>query len=124
MWCTRSDNASSPPASSQPHGHFCIVALAHGRRSHYTLWYANVAGSHNSMRSIGYFTGGRAKLYAVRACCTVCNTHAERFCKAIAEWVMFEADLCRYAFKDKLFFQFGHYVNIGVQRNGFPAPVL
>ena len=35
----------------------------------------------------------RTKLYAVRACCTVYNTHAERFCEAMTEWIMFEADL-------------------------------
>ena len=57
------------------------------------MQYANDAGSHNSMQSIEHCTGGHTKLHAVRACCTVCNTHGERSCQAIAEWVMFEADL-------------------------------
>ena len=29
--------------------------------------------------------------HKVRACCIVYNTHAERSCLAMAEWVMFEA---------------------------------
>ena len=45
------------------------------------------------MQSIEHCTGDSTKLYAVRACCTVCNVHAERSCEAMAEWVMFEADL-------------------------------
>ena len=65
------------------------VHVAHAWHLHY----ANDVGSHSSMQSIEHCTGCRTKLYAVRACCTVCNTHDECLCKAMAEWVMFEADL-------------------------------
>ena len=82
--CTRNFTT----ATSQPDWHFCTVPLAHGWRLHY----ANDAGSYNGMQSIEHCTGCRTKLYAVRACCTVYNTHAERSCEAMAEWVTFEAD--------------------------------
>ena len=45
------------------------------------------------MQSLEHCTGARTKMYAVRACCAVCNMHAERSCEAMAAWVMFEADL-------------------------------
>ena len=45
------------------------------------------------MQSIEHCTAGRTKLYAVRACCIVCNMHAKRFSEARAEWMVFEADL-------------------------------
>ena len=35
------------------------------------------------MQSIERCTGGCTTLYAVRACCTVCNMQAERFCEAM-----------------------------------------
>ena len=76
------------------------------------------------MQSIENCTGGRTKPYAVRACCTVCNTHAERSCEAMAEWVMFEADLRNVDSFSSTNFWFGHCVNIGVQQDSFPAPVL
>ena len=76
------------------------------------------------MQSTEHCIGYRTKLYARRACCTGYNTHAERFCSAMAEWVMFEADLWN---GDSLsranFFRFGHCVNIRVQQDSFPAPV-
>ena len=84
----------------------------------------NDAGSHNSMQSIEHCTGDHTKLYAVRACCTVCNTHAERSCEVLAEWVTFEADLWNVDSRSSTnYVWFGHCVNIGVQWDGFPAPV-
>ena len=82
-----------------------------------------VAQQH-SMQSIDYCTGGHTKLYAVRACCTVCNTHGEHSCEAMAEWEMFEADLRNVgSLSSTNFFRFVHCVNIGVQRDCFPGPV-
>ena len=63
----------------------------HGWCSHYK--YANDAGPDNSMQNIEHCTGGRTKLYGVRACCTVCNMHAECSCEEMAEWVILEAGL-------------------------------
>ena len=61
----------------------------------------------------------------MRACCTVSTTDAEPFCESMAELVMFEADLGN---SDSLshahFFRFWHCVNIGVQQDSLPAPVL
>ena len=45
------------------------------------------------MQSIERCTVCCTKLYAVRAGRTVCNMHAERYCEAMAEWVLFEVDL-------------------------------
>ena len=92
-------------------------ALAHG----WCLHYANDAGLHNSMQ---HCTGCCTKLYAVRACCTVCNTHAERSCEGMAEWVMFEADLWNAdSLSSANFFRFRDCITIGVQQDSFPAPV-
>ena len=119
-----SGNASSPPASSQPYWHFCTLAPAHGC-IRITLWHANDSGSHNSMQSIEHCTGCSTKLYAVRECCTVCNTHAERSCSAMAEWMMFKVDIWN---DDSLsranFFRLGNCINTGVQQDSFPAAVL
>ena len=38
-------------------------------------------------------TGGCTILYAMRAYCRVCNTHVQRHCETMAEWVMFDLDL-------------------------------
>ena len=76
------------------------------------------------MQSIEHCTGGRTKLDAVWACCTVCNTHTDRSCEAMAEWVTFEADLPNFdSLSSTNCFRFGHCINIGVQRECFPAPV-
>ena len=53
---------------------------------------ANDAGSHNSMQGI-VCTSCCTKACAVRACCTVCHTHAQCCCEAMAKRVMGEADL-------------------------------
>ena len=45
------------------------------------------------MQGIEHCTRGCTTLYAVRACCTVCNMQAESFCDTMAEWEVFEADL-------------------------------
>ena len=70
-----------------------MATLPRHPQVHNRTEYANVAGSHNNMQSIEHCTGCRTQLFVVRACCTVYNTHAERSCKAMAEWLMFEADV-------------------------------
>ena len=97
-------------------------ALAHSQHLHY----ASIAGAHNcrGMRSTERCTGCCTKLYAVRACCTVCNMQAKRFCEAMAKWVMLGADLWNVdGLSSANYFRFGHCVNIGVQQHSFPAPV-
>ena len=54
---------------------------------------ANYAGSHNIMQGIELCTSCCTKVCAVRACCAVCNTHAECCCEAMAKRVTVEADL-------------------------------
>ena len=94
-----------------PTTHKFTTAPAHGWHLHY----ANGTRSYNGMQSIEYYTGCCTKLYAVRACCTVCNTHAERSCEAMAEWVMLKLIYgMPIACQAPLFFRFGHSVNIGV----------
>ena len=89
--------------------------------------------SHSSMQMMQgrttackeHCTDCRTKLYAAWACCTVCNTHTERSCEAMAECVMFEADLGNVdSLSSTNFFRFGHCVNIEVRQDSFPAPVL
>ena len=76
------------------------------------------------MQSIEHCAGGCTTRYAVRACCTVCNTHFECFGEAVAEWVMFKADLWNVdSLSSATFLLFGHCVRIGVQRDSFPAPL-
>ena len=53
--------------------------------------------------------------------------HAERFCEAMAEWMIFEADLWNgdSVPLTRQFFSFlGHCINGLVQQNSFRAPVL
>ena len=79
---------------------------------------------HHGMQSTEHCTGGRTKLYVLTTCCTVRNTHAERFREAMAEEVIFEADLWDVDSLSRTnTFRFSHWVNIGVQHDGFPAPV-
>ena len=40
------------------------------------------------MQSIEHWTGCCTRLYAERACCIACTSHAERFCGAMAEWCL------------------------------------
>ena len=61
--------------------------------------------------------------YAVQCATGILNT--ERSCEAMAEWVMFEADLWNVnSLSSTNFFRFGHCVDIGVQQDSFPASVL
>ena len=71
---------------------------------------------YKGMQSIEHCIVFRTKLYAVMACCAVDNTHAERFCEAMAERVMIEANLWIGDSLSRANFRFGHCVNIGVQQ--------
>ena len=115
MSSTRYGKASPPPATSQPHWHFCTAVLAHGWR----LYYANDAGSYNGAackaRNTALVAAPNCMHWAwLRACCRVCNTHAECFCSAMAEWVMFEAEFYGIAIASHVPIFFG---------SGFPAPL-
>ena len=54
---------------------------------------ANDVGSHNCKQGIELCTSCCTKVCAVRACCTVCHTHAEICYEAMAKRVMVEAGL-------------------------------
>ena len=53
---------------------------------------ANDAGSHNTIQGIELCTSCCTKVCAVRACCTVCNTHPECCCEAMKKRLMVEAE--------------------------------
>ena len=72
------------------------------------------------MQNTEHCTGGRTKLYVLTAFCTVHNTPSERFHDAMAEKVMFEADLWDVDSLSRTnIFRFCHCVNIVVQHDGF-----
>ena len=57
------------------------------------MYSANDVGSYNSIQGIEVCPSCCTKVCAMKACCTVCDTHAECCCEAMAKRVMDEADL-------------------------------
>ena len=99
-----------------------LVLLEHCTRAAWTLYSCCL---NTVLVLLEHCTRGCTTLYAVRACCTACNTHAEYSREAMAEWVMFEADLWNGdSLSHAYFFQFGHCVNSRVQQDSFPVSVL
>ena len=110
-----------PQVSSQPHWHFCTVALAHGfvRITSMQMLQGRTTACKAENTALVGAPNCMQRRHAVQ-----CNTHAERFCSAMAEWVMFETDLWNGdSLSHAYFFRFRNCINTGVQQDSFPAPV-
>ena len=73
------------PAKRRLHSHIYTHTIRYG-----TLHTTGICrwggGGHAGTPCIAHCT--LTTLYTVRACCTVCNTHAEQYYEAIAEWCL------------------------------------